>query len=284
MIPSHVIQIPAIPLTQHGKVDRARLPAPSTDHNGRINSTLGTSEERRIAAIWANLLGRNHIGLDDNFFDLGGHSVLVAALQNRLANEFGLRVSMIELFRCPTVRQQVELTSKQARGNFVLPPGVVVLQPNGSGNCIFWIEQLMGNLASVIGDERPFFAATLTEQDCVSLGDRPNLQEIGECLLRKIQAVQPAGPYLIGGLCVSGILAYEIASQLMSAGHEVRLLVLLDAPNPAFVGTDESQSSRFEVLQYFLKRVGKIGLRKSIIDFRNRLLKRWRGAFSKKAR
>ena len=73
-------------------------------------------------------------------------------------------------------------------------------------------------------------------QDVLSLGEAPTLEGIAACLLRKILTMQPEGPYTIGGLCLGGILAYEIAFQLQAAGREVSLLVLLDPPTPLIRG------------------------------------------------
>jgi len=283
MIPSHVIHVPAIPLTQHGKVDRARLPAPFTDPTGRIDSTPGTSEERRIAAIWADLLGRNHIGLDDNFFDLGGHSVLVATLQQRMANEFGLRIPIVDLFQSPTVRLQTGLTSKTLRDKSVLPPGVVALQPRGNRETVFWMHYLHAGLASAIGEGSPFLSVMLTKEDIASLGNTPSLQSIGASLIHKILAVQAAGPYTLGGLCACGVLAYEIACQMRAAGHEVSLLVMLDAPSPPYLESPDPLTPKLSNPRYFLRRIARLGLYRSIVKLRERMLKAYKGSAKAKS-
>jgi amino acid adenylation domain-containing protein len=283
MIPSHVIQVPAIPLTQHGKVDRARLPAPLTDQTGRIASTPGTSEERRLAAIWSDLLGQKNIGLDDNFFDLGGHSILVAALQQRIANEFGLRIPIIDLFQCPTVRLQTGLTSKSVRGESMLPPGVVELQSHGNRDTIFWVHYLHAGLARAIGEGSPFFSVMLTADDITFLGDAPTLQGIGACLIHKILAVQATGPYVIGGLCACGVLAYEIAWQMRAAGHEVSLLVMLDAPSPPYLESPGPLTPRLSNPRYLLRRIARVGPYRSFVKLRDRLLKSFGGRVKAKS-
>ena len=121
--------------------------------------------EQHIVSIWSELLGRIDISLDDNFFDLGGHPVLVAALQQRIIAELGQHIPIAELFHSPTVRQQAELTKRIVKPKPALPPGVLALNPNPSCNGIFWVHYLSINLAKVIGKDRPFNFVVLTAED-----------------------------------------------------------------------------------------------------------------------
>jgi len=275
MIPSDVIPLAAIPLTPHGKVDRARLPAPSARETQSLRTTLSSAEEVRLAAIWANLLGCEHVGLDDNFFDLGGHSLLVAVLQQRIATEFGQRIPVVELFHSPTVRQQAELTQRLAKGRPGLPPGVLAMQPHGTRSNIFWVHYLNANLAMAVGVDQPFFGVALTAEDFGLLGETPTQQSIAACLLRKILATQSKGPYTIGGGCLGGILAFEIASQLRAAGHQVPLLVLLDAPSPSYLRSTDN-------LSYLVKRAARLGMWTTTAHLRERMRKRFTRAIGTK--
>jgi thioesterase domain-containing protein len=232
-------------------------------------------EEARLAAIWADLLGRNHVGLDDNFFDLGGHSELFGALQQRIAVEFGRRIPIAELFHRPTVRQQTQLTLRRVKEEPILPPGVLALHPYGTRSSIFWVHYVNGSLANALGDDQPFLAVTLTAEDVASLGEAPTLQTIAACHLRKILATQSKGPYIIGGQCLGGILAYEIACQLRAARHEVSILVLLDAPNLSYLESHESLTRKLIYLGYLLEKAVRLGLRTSLARFRMRLLNRF---------
>jgi amino acid adenylation domain-containing protein len=279
MIPSDVIELPAIPLTAHGKVDRAHLPAPSVTESRQLQTTLSSSEEVRLAAIWEYLLGRKHIGLDDNFFDLGGHSLLIASLQQRIAAEFGRSVSIAELFEATTIRQQVALTHRSDAGDSSLPPGVTALQPNGTRNNIFWVHILSLDLAKAIGDDQPLLYVALTAEDFPALGEAPDLQSIAACLVRKILATQPRGPYTIGGLCLGGILAYEIAYQLRSSGHKVELLVLVDPPNPSYIVPYSWLKRVVSYLPYVLQRASRLGPRISFLYLRGHIVKYFERVF-----
>jgi thioesterase domain-containing protein len=136
------------------------------------------------------------------------------------------------------------------------------------------VHYLSVNLATVMGDDQPFLFVVLTAEDFASLGETPTLQSIAACLLRKILATQSKGPYTIGGFCAGGILAYEIASQMRAAGHEVSLLVLLDAPNLAYLDSHDSLANKLSYPGYALKRAARLGLRISWAHLREQLHKR----------
>jgi amino acid adenylation domain-containing protein len=230
-----------------------------------------TLEKTRPASIWEDLLGTKPVGLDDNFFALGGSPPLVAALQQRIATEFGKCVPMDELYQSQTVRQQAELTQSRLKANPALPPGVFAIRPSGIRQPLFWIHYSSVDLARELGDDQPFYSVMLAAEDFASLGDNATLQNIAACLLRKIVATQPAGPYAIGGFCLGAILSFEIAFQLRAAGHEVSLLVLLDSANPSCVPSCDSLSLKMKYAEYLLKRVKRLGVGKSLEYLRERL-------------
>ena len=232
-------------------------------------------ETERLAMIWRDLLGHQHVRLDDNFFDLGGNSELVAALQQRLATVFGRTIPITELLQNPTVRQQAALTQRIVKTEPQLPSGVLSLQPGGPRNNIFWVHYLSVNLAKVIGSDQAFLFVVLTVEDVASLGKTPTLQSIAACLVGKILATQSRGSYTIGGLCLGGILAYEIASQMQAAGHEVSLLVLLDPPDPSFLQSRNSLTPKLSHPRYLLKRAVRLGPRITLVKLREHVLKRF---------
>ena len=113
MIPNNFVALDALPLTPNGKVDRKSLPAPR-EHVAPSSSAdpLMTPDQQRVAAIWRELLGIDRVGLRDNFFDLGGHSLLLVKLQVRLQRDLGSELPLVELFQHTTVQAQAELLSK----------------------------------------------------------------------------------------------------------------------------------------------------------------------------
>ncbi|HEX6913102.1 MAG TPA: amino acid adenylation domain-containing protein, partial [Longimicrobium sp.] len=103
MVPAAVVVLAALPLTPSGKLDRRALPAPASSGDAR-RLRPETELEARLATLWQELLGVDEVGAEDNFFDLGGHSLLLIRMQARLAKELGHEVPVVELFQYPTVR------------------------------------------------------------------------------------------------------------------------------------------------------------------------------------
>ena len=103
MVPSAYVALEALPLTPNGKVDRNALPAPPAEAGSRGAARPQSGVERRIAKVWEEVLGIGGVGLDDNFFEIGGHSMLVARMQERLGEALGREVSVVELFQFPTI-------------------------------------------------------------------------------------------------------------------------------------------------------------------------------------
>jgi amino acid adenylation domain-containing protein len=233
--------------------------------------------ERRMAAIWESLLGHSQSALDDNFHDQGGRSHLLAALQQHIAAEFGRSIPIAELLLNPTIRQQAALAHRQVQSNRALPPGVLALHPEGKRKSIFWLHYINGSLAKAMGDDQPFFAVTLNAQELASLGQSPALERIAACHTRKILEAQSCGPYNIGGQCLGGILAYEVASQLRTAGHEVTALVLLDVPFFSWLRKHGALSRQLSHLRHLVKKAARRGLRATVVQLRAHLLNRFPG-------
>jgi hypothetical protein len=101
MVPAVFVALDRLPVTPNGKVDRNALPEPVAEPKAASRPQSGV--ERRIAKVWTEVLGIASVGLDDNFFEIGGHSMLVAKMQERLAAELGREMTVVELFQFPTV-------------------------------------------------------------------------------------------------------------------------------------------------------------------------------------
>jgi amino acid adenylation domain-containing protein len=260
MVLSLVVAIDALPLTTNGKVDRKALPKPDGRTLGNISRlsvasrSPSTEQERRLAAIWEELLGVPAIGLDDNFFDLGGHSLLVARLQHRIAAKFNGKVSMAAIFHAPTIAQQILLINEaQSSAD---PAHIIPIQPHGSVPPLFWIEPspLIHNLATALGDEQPFLGVTMTLADLEKLGPQPTMETFAKFYAENILQIQQNGPFYLGGFCTGGVLAYAIAAHLQLANHTVASLVLLDAENPAFYRRLGSISTEIRKLSFYTRR------------------------------
>jgi thioesterase domain-containing protein len=216
----------------------------------------------------------------------------------RLRSTFGVNLSLQQLFKAPTVKdlavmveallkeegspaspavpRQVERPPRRTSDTPVLPEGVTALQPQGTRDAIFWIHRHLSiGLARLIGNEQPFVSVLLTPEDFSALRTAPTLQNFAARLLRKIQAVQPNGPYTLGGFCLGGLLAYEIGFQLRTAGQEVSFVAIADAPNPSCLELCDTLASRMNYVRYLLKRATRVTPWQSFLYLREALVHRF---------
>jgi amino acid adenylation domain-containing protein len=251
MIPSEIIALDAMPLTSNGKIDRKQLAepeytAPTPGASTALTASDLTGEELRIARIWSELLHVDHIASTDNFFDLGGHSLLLLKLVRQLNKEFAAELhtelQIAQLFQAPTVEKLAQVvraakrhTQHQQEDHW---NSLVPLNPRGTRRPFFLIHSLMlyGRLPAALGDDQPFYALQM-----LPLGEDPSKNWVEAMLddhIRQIKKVQPHGPYQLAGWCFAGWLAYEIARRLEAAGDQVSLLALLDSWCPYKVTDD----------------------------------------------
>jgi surfactin family lipopeptide synthetase A len=242
MVPSAYVMLESLPLTPNGKVDRPALPKPAQPSSKPKVASSDVALESKLIEIWESVLDKHPIGADDNFFDLGGHSLLVAKLLLRIEKEFGWGLSMADVFRAPTVRQLATLLSRQAQ--FENQTAIVPIQPHGSKPPLFWVRggPLFLPLASRLGPDQPLLGLHLPASDASRLPVPYRFEDIAGALVSRLREVQPQGPYYLAGLCVNGVVAYEMACQLVAQGQRVAMLVMVDAQNPVYY-RDFSQES-----------------------------------------
>jgi thioesterase domain-containing protein len=194
-------------------------------------------------------------------------------LKKRIFTEFGGEPTNAELNQSPTLRQQAELPREYTGYAQELPPGVLALRSRGTRKGIFWVHYLSVDLARAMGEDQPFFNVRLTAEDRGSFGKEPSLEQIAACLAGKIVATQSTGPYTIGGYCLGGMLAYEIACQLQATGEEVSHLLMLDTPSPLYFGSPRSLAPKLSHPLYLLKRAKKLGPRTTLIKLRESIFR-----------
>jgi amino acid adenylation domain-containing protein len=239
MVPSAFVLLETLPLTANGKVDRARLPDPD-----EIREPAATvvpprnEEERQLVAIWEEVLGVTGIGTRDNFFDLGGHSLLALRMFVRLEQSLRIRLPIATLFEAPTIEQLAAVVRQGGRtGQW---RSLVAIQPAGRRAPIFAVPGVGGNvlcyndLARFMVPEQPLYGLQSRGLDGT---EEPltRMEDIAAAFLREVREVQPEGPYFLAGMCMGGVVAYEMAQQLRAAGQEIGLLILLETWPP--VGT-----------------------------------------------
>jgi len=230
MIPTRFVVLDALPLTPNGKIDRAALPEPGAA-TGRKGAPPSTPEEEQLAAIWRSVLKVETVSRDDDFFDLGGHSLLVARLLRRIEADHGIRLPMASLFRASRLFEMAELI---AAGQDRESPVIAPIQPRGTATPILWLDggSTFRPLAERLGQDQPFFGVSVDVVLEAAGGCPRELEEAARLMVAAIRDAQPHGPYRIGGWCTSGILAYAVASRLRDEGEEVERLMLVHAFHP----------------------------------------------------
>ena len=234
MVPTAFVMIERIPMTPNGKVDRKMLPAPegTSIQTGGVYVAPRSGQEETLARIWSEVLGVERVGIHDNFFEIGGHSMLAVLLVSLIEKRFNKRLPVISLFQGPTIEHQVTLLDQ-----YVRPPVsslLVAIRPDGSKPPFFCVHPNGGlvfsyvTLARYLGADQPFYGLQARGLD--GEGEpHSDIESMASCYIEAMQAVQPSGPYLLGGWSMGGLVAYEMARQLQAANEQVALLALLDS-------------------------------------------------------
>ena len=241
MVPQHFVELDAIPLLPNGKLNRAGLPAASAYSVGTRLRAPRNNMENRLADMWREILGIEELGIADDFFDLGGHSMLAVRLVGRIRDELAAPCTLPMLFRNPTIEQLARalLCIERPEDAGALVP----LQPLGNKEPLFCLcgIQLYRSLAECFAPERPVFGVFVAEEmafmDTTMDADRrsPGVVELAARYLEAIRAKQPEGPYHLVGFSFGGVLPYEVAQQLRSAGQRIGLLAIIDSDVPGNV-------------------------------------------------
>lgn len=188
----------------------------------------------RLTQIWQDMLGVELIAPDQNYFDLGGDSILAVQLFTRIEQEFKVKLPLATLFDAPTIQELVQVLQRETSSPCWSP--LVAIQPAGTRPPFFCIHPHGGNvliyrdLSWHLGADQPFYGLQCRGLD----GTQPPLtriEEMAALYIKEIRRAQQHGPYFLGGYCMGGAVAFEVAQQLRSQGEQVALLALIDTMN-----------------------------------------------------
>lgn len=263
MMPSAIVVMPELPKNANGKIDRNALPAPTYEDSPRIMVPPRTSLEHQLVDLWRSVLGVEAIGITDDFFELGGHSLLVMRLFSELEVLFDQRLPLVEIFKAPSIEQMAERLaqitsdspsvrplaplSDSAQDNALTPLKLGNLNPplflvhdfdGDTGLYIHLARRLQGQSAEAEDGIRPIYGIQPKHTDTIPLL-QSRIPEMAQHCIEQICRLQPHGPYLVGGLCVGGVIASEVALQLARRGEQVALM-LLDSPEPSLENREGS--------------------------------------------
>ncbi|TDV49662.1 alpha/beta fold hydrolase, partial [Actinophytocola oryzae] len=257
MVPAAVVLLDTMPLTANGKVDRGALPAP--DFAGAAGAgTAGSPREELLCALFAEVLGLPRVGVDDDFFALGGHSLAATRLVARLWAAAGLDLSVRSVFESPTPALLAARTGGASRDDDfdVLLP----LRTSGALPPLFCVHPVMGlswsysRLLAHLDPRRPVYGLQARAvRDAVRTPR--GIDEMAEDYAERIREIQPHGPYALLGWSFGGIVAHAVATRLQEAGDRVALLALLDTRVPTGAAT-EITDNEDEMMAAKMRRAG----------------------------
>jgi thioesterase domain-containing protein len=233
MVPSAFVRMESLPLTPNGKLDRRALPVPEGEAFAHAAYEAPQGEtETILAALWSELLGVEQVGRHDNFFALGGHSLMAVQLMQKIRS-YGLECSLSDIFEHPRMANLAFQIAQSPLLNRHV--GVITVRSGGTESPVFFVPSGLADYS---------YAISLAQQIRVScpihvlpwsaIGEPfPHSMEVmAERMVPLIQAIQPEGPYRIAGYSSGGILAYAIAHALMCKDASIEFLGFIDVPAP----------------------------------------------------
>jgi FkbH-like protein len=198
-----------------------------------------TETERALAALWRDLLNVKELGVQDDYFALGGTSLVAAQMFAEIRKRFGRKMPLTAILEHPTVRSlALAIDAQQIAGSDRGPGSEVLVELKPGGERHFFLIHdgdgetlLYRNLARRMPEHVSVFGIEPRRLTGVPLA-HTRIEDMAKFYINEMRNRQPRGPYLLGGLCAGGVIAYEMASQLKSAGEAVQLVALFDAAKP----------------------------------------------------
>jgi amino acid adenylation domain-containing protein len=235
MVPSYLIPLAALPLNSNGKIDRRRLPVPESEGPGRNQTAVSVNDisiETGLTELWQEVLGVESVGLNDDFFELGGNSIVALRLFGEIERRFQRRLPLALLYRHATVARLADCLKRQVDENASV--SIVELHPgNSEMRRLFALPTMAGELMAIrklvlhLGDETPVFGLQPSLTDGVPV-EFEKFESTAARFVEGLRLFQPQGPYALIGYSYGGMLAYEMARQLFEQGDCVDLLAVLD--------------------------------------------------------
>ncbi|NGX29461.1 MAG: Tyrocidine synthase 3 [Candidatus Anoxychlamydiales bacterium] len=234
MIPQKIVILEKIPTLLNGKIDYKLLPEPNYNQNLFLHSKkreYRNKIEKDLYSIWKKVLELDFIEVTDNFFDIGGNSLLAMRLMTTIRNEMDITIPLISLFEHSSIESLANFLEKGKKHDKWSP--IVTMHSRGKATPFFCIHPIGGGvwcyneLAKSWVDKRPFYAI---QARGLESNQKPHeaIQDMAEEYVKNIQITQPFGPYVIGGWSFGGLVAAEVVNQLILKGEKVSLLVLID--------------------------------------------------------
>ncbi|TSE02165.1 amino acid adenylation domain-containing protein [Skermania sp. ID1734] len=260
MVPNHILVLPEMPVTASGKLDRKALPVPVIE--AREFRAPSTPTEEAVAAVFAELLGVERVGADDDFFELGGNSLIAARVASMLGQSLGVKVQLQWLFLHRTVADlAARLATPQRAPDADDTLGVIMrLRDGDPTNPIFVIHAASGiawpyvALGNYLDSQRAIYGIqtpAMTEPDFLP----ESLDDIADRYVAEIRRMQPQGPYTLVGWSLGGLLAHTVAAKLQQRGETIAALAMLDS---GIAGVDQEEKTLEDELVELWESIGYV--------------------------
>ena len=279
MVPSSYVRLESFPLTPNGKIDRKSLPrgAAVPLQASRLKRPSDDTEAR-LEAIWCRLLGVDRVGVDQDFFTLGGTSVLAVQACVQIEKETGVEIPLASFFASPTVEGLAPFVTRVRQVSSPDAPIVVDLRRSSGERrplfCLLGVA-LYHELALALTEDRPVVGMHVPFRYIPGTDPWPTVGRMAAAYLALIRQRQAHGPYNLAGLCFGGVVAFEVARQLEAQGEEVAVVAVMDGALPLGRETNPLRNLA-GYLRFALQRPESIGgaVRKNL----EKLLARWQPA------
>ncbi|MQP66429.1 amino acid adenylation domain-containing protein [Niveispirillum sp. SYP-B3756] len=244
MVPGFIVMVDDLPLTPSGKIDLARLPDPRGSFTDDDHQPPRDAVEEALCEQWRTILGITRIGTATSFFDAGGTSLKAVEALAAVERAFGLTLPIASLFRHPTIAALATLVRDGDPASDKDWSPLVRLAEGGNSTPSFWFPGVGGTVLSFAALARhlarrqggPVYALQPAGLDGITPPD-PDVESMAARAVTALRAVQPTGPYRLGGHSFGAKVAFAAAQRLIAAGQAVELLMVIDgyAPGPALL-------------------------------------------------
>ncbi len=233
MIPTRFIFIKAMPLTPNGKINRKALPKPNLKKNRQGYIQPRTSLEHELSRIWEDMLDVNPVGIFDNFFEIGGHSLLAVQLISKIKKRFKKELPIAALFQNNTIDKLALVIGSESIPGKWSP--LVNIRTQGSEQPVFCVHAAGGTVfyfirfAALLEYDGPFYGL---QAKGLEKGDEPlvSIEEMATTYIEAVKKAQPNGPYILSGWSMGAVIAFEMACLLQKEGQQISSLIMIDPP------------------------------------------------------
>jgi amino acid adenylation domain-containing protein len=240
MVPGQFIVLDQLPLNSNGKIDRNLIKSFGLDETMPVQipkkqSVESVDTKGRVKKLWEKILQSNNAGLDDNFFEVGGHSLLAVELISLIEKEFNVNLPLSILFEYPSIRSIGSQVSKLLEENSKSHSGCLVKIKDGDPHKVLYFIHGVGlnpiEINTLIQNMDEYQTIWGLQSPAVvdsTIAPMTNLEEIANYYISQIKSAGLSGPYNLMGNSFGGLIAFEMANQLIKSGERVSFLGMID--------------------------------------------------------